>query len=313
MTEFSMLFPGQGSQAVGMLGDLSERFDEVEETVRQAGSVLDLDLWGLMRNGPEADLSRTEITQPALLAAGVAVWRCWEESGGTLPTMMAGHSLGEYTALVCAGALDFEEAVALVADRGRFMQAAVPEGEGAMAAILGLEDDRIEAICRESAGELVVAPANINSPGQVVLAGHRQAVERACTACQEAGARRAMPLPVSVPSHCELMAPAARDLQARLEKVTIRPPEIPVLHNVDTGQRSEPDAIRQALVDQLVSPVLWSRIVVEMKNLGIEHMAECGPGRVLCGLNRRIDRTLSCVGLDAPDKLEATAMEWSET
>ncbi len=312
MTEFAMLFPGQGSQSVGMLAELSERNAEVKACFQQAGKVLGIDLWKLACEGPEEELGKTEITQPALLAAGVAVWRSWQEAGGPMPAALAGHSLGEYTALVCAEALDFEEAVSLVADRGRFMQQAVPRGQGSMAAILGLDDELLAQICSKAAGDQVVAPANLNSPGQVVIAGHREAVERACEACQEAGARRAMILPVSVPSHCSLMEPAAGDLQERLESVNIRPPKLPVIHNVDVRQHPEADSIRKALTDQLVSPVQWTRTINHMKNQGLEHMAECGPGRVLCGLNRRIDRTLTCISLETPERLEDTALEWND-
>lgn len=312
MTEFAMLFPGQGSQSVGMLSALAEAFPAVQETFSEGSEVLGLDLWELVSQGPESRLGKTELTQPALLAAGVAVWRCWKEAGGGNPEFMAGHSLGEYTALVCAEALTYRDAIGLVADRGRFMQAAVPEGQGAMAAILGLDDGVIEELCQSLAGEQVVSPANFNSPGQVVIAGHAEAVSKVSDACQEAGARRVMALAVSVPSHCALMKPAARDLQARLEQVNIRPPAIPVIHNVDVAARSEPDAIRAALADQLVAPVRWTQTVLDIQSRGVEQMAECGPGRVLSGLCRRIERGLTCKPLETPDGLKETALEWSQ-
>lgn len=313
MSEFSMLFPGQGSQTVGMLSSLAERHGCVRETFDQAGSVLELDLWQRVSEGPEAALNRTEVTQPALLAGAVAVWRVWQDLGGPEPARLAGHSLGEYSALVVAGAIDFEAAVALVAERGRQMQAAVAEGEGSMAAILGLEDEVVAAICREVAEDQVVVPANYNSPGQIVIAGNSAAVERALHKCREAGARRALVLPVSVPSHCPLMAPAAEAMREVLERTEIRAPRIPVVHNHDVTSHDEPAAIRNALVEQLTGPVRWTESVRTICDAGIMNLAECGPGRVLCGLGRRIERAANWVGLEDPDTLEETLRNWKES
>lgn len=313
MSEFSMLFPGQGSQTVGMLAGLAERHERVRETFDQAAAVLDFDLWHLVSQGPEAELNRTELTQPALLAAGVAVWRVWQDLGGPEPTRVAGHSLGEYSALVAAGAIDFGAAVALVAERGRQMQAAVAEGAGSMAAILGLEDEVVAAICREVAEDQVVVPANYNSPGQIVIAGDSAAVERALHKCREAGARRAMVLPVSVPSHCPLMAPAAEAMREVLERTDIRAPRISVVHNHDVASHDDPAAIRNALVEQLTGPVRWTESVRTICDAGIMNLAECGPGRVLCGLGRRIERAANWVGLEDPDTLEETLRNWKES
>ncbi|NEZ03992.1 ACP S-malonyltransferase [Wenzhouxiangella sp. XN201] len=313
MSEFSMLFPGQGSQSVGMLADLAERHGRVRETFDQAGQVLGIDLWQLVSKGPEAELNRTEVTQPALLAAAVAVWRVWQDLGGPRPARLAGHSLGEYSALVAAEAIDFETAVGLVAERGRQMQAAVAEGEGAMAAILGLEDEVVAAICREVAEDQVVVPANYNSPGQIVIAGDSAAVERALHKCREAGARRALVLPVSVPSHCPLMTPAAEAMRELLERTEIRAPSIPVVHNHDVASHDDPAAIRKVLVAQLTGPVRWTESVRAICDAGIMNLAECGPGRVLCGLGRRIERAANWAGLEDPDTLDETIRNWKET
>src|SRR5690606_7356678 len=253
----AIVFPGQGSQSVGMLQELAAAFPSVRQTFAEASEALGYDLWNLVQNGPAEELNRTDITQPAMLAAGVAVWRVWQEQGGPVPAVMAGHSLGEYTALVCAGALEFAPAVRLVAERGRFMQEAVPAGEGAMAAVLGLDDDTVRSACARAAGEEVVEAVNLNAPGQVVIAGHKAAVERALEELKAAGARRAVPLPVSVPSHCALMRPAADKLADYLQQVEIKPARIPVLHNVDVQMSSDPVAIRERLVQQLYSPVHW--------------------------------------------------------
>ncbi|ROR32633.1 ACP S-malonyltransferase [Inmirania thermothiophila] len=301
----AFLFPGQGSQAVGMLGGLAAAHREVRETFDEASEALGLDLWRLVSEGPEAELNRTVNTQPAMLAAGVAVWRVWLAQGGPRPAWMAGHSLGEYTALVCAGALDLADAVGLVAERGRLMQEAVPEGEGAMAAILGLEAEAVAEICRRAARDQVVAPANLNAPDQVVVAGQREAVERAVAAAREAGARRAVTLPVSVPSHCALMRPAAEALAARLAEVEIRPPAIPVVHNADVCVHGEPQAIREALARQLYSPVRWVETVQRLVREGVDMAVECGPGKVLAGLVRRIERGLPVHPIGEPAGLEA--------
>ena len=284
------VFPGQGSQSIGMLQELSLVFPQVIETYAEASTVLGYDLWRLVQDGPEADLNRTERTQPAMLAAGVAVWRVWRAQGGPLPTVMAGHSLGEYTALVCSEALNFTAAIALVADRGRYMQEAVPEGEGAMAAILGLDNAQVIVACTTAAEGEVVTAVNFNAPGQVVVAGNRRAVIRAVEAAKELGAKRAIVLPVSVPSHCALMTSAAQHLRVRLETVPIVPPKVAVINNVDVADPTEPGAIRDALVRQLYYPVRWVECVRAMANRGILTLVEAGPGKVLAGLNKRIEK-----------------------
>jgi [acyl-carrier-protein] S-malonyltransferase len=313
MTDFAMLFPGQGSQSVGMLAALAERHARVRETFEEAGEVLGTDLWQLVGKGPEEELNRTEITQPAVLAGAVAVWRVWRDLGGPQPARMAGHSLGEYSALVAAGALEFRTAVALVAERGRQMQAAVPEGVGAMAAILGLDDEVVAAICREVAEDQVVVPANHNSPGQIVIAGHAAAVERALHKCSEAGARRAVKLPVSVPSHSPLMEPAADAMREILADTEIGRPDVPVIHNCDVANHEDADAIREALVRQLTSPVRWTESVRAICEAGIMELAECGPGKVLCGLGRRIERQAKWIALESPDTLEETISAYKES
>ncbi|CAK0740270.1 (acyl-carrier-protein) S-malonyltransferase [Gammaproteobacteria bacterium] len=284
------VFPGQGSQSVGMLQELAAAFPQVTETYAEASMVLGYDLWRLVQDGPETDLNRTERTQPAMLAAGVAVWRVWRAQGGPLPTVMAGHSLGEYTALVCSGALDFASAIALVADRGRYMQEAVPEGEGAMAAILGLDDAQVATACTTAAEGEIVAAVNFNAPGQVVVAGSRLAVVRAVEAAKGLGAKRAIVLPVSVPSHCALMISAAQRLRERLEMVSIALPRIPVINNVDVAAPTQPVAIRDALVRQLHYPVRWVECVRAMASRGALTLIEAGPGKVLAGLNKRIEK-----------------------
>lgn len=313
MTEFAMLFPGQGSQSVGMLSELAEHRDEIRDTYREAGDVLDIDLWRLVSEGPEEELNRTELTQPAILAGGVGVWRAWTRLGGAAPARLAGHSLGEYTALVVAGALEFADAVKLVAERGRRMQDAVPGGAGAMAAVLGLEDEVVEAICREVAEDQVVVPANYNSPGQIVIAGHAAAIERALHKCSEAGARRAVRLPVSVPSHSPLMQPAAEAMRGILADTTISRPAIEVIHNADVAPHAEPEAIRDALLRQLTHPVRWTETVRGICKAGIMDLMECGPGRVLCGLGRRIDRQARWLGLEKPETLEEAADKWRKS
>ena len=300
----AFVFPGQGSQAVGMLAELAAAFDTVEATFAQASEVLGYDLWQLVQQGPAEQLNATHKTQPAMLAAGVAVWRVWQAAGGEMPVLMAGHSLGEYTALVCAGALEFADAVALVADRGRFMQQAVPEGEGAMAAILGLEDEQVAAICEQAAHGEVLEAVNFNSPGQVVIAGQATAVARAVEAAKAAGAKRALVLPVSVPSHCALMKPAAERLAERLAGVNIAAPSITVLHNADVAAYSEPEQIRDALVRQLHSPVRWVETIRALAGEGVAAVIECGPGKVLAGLNKRIERKMPVFPVFDPASLD---------
>ncbi|WP_145520559.1 ACP S-malonyltransferase [Yersinia mollaretii] len=292
MSKFAMVFPGQGSQSLGMLADLAAQFPIVEATFSEASSVLGYDLWQLVQQGPAEELNKTWQTQPALLTASVAIWRVWQHQGGKLPTMMAGHSLGEYSALVCAGVLDFKQAVSLVELRGRLMQEAVPEGTGAMYAIIGLDNESIAKACEESAQGQVVSPVNFNSPGQVVIAGNKEAVERAGAACKAAGAKRALPLPVSVPSHCALMKPAADKLAEALENIEFQAPLFPIVNNVDVKTEVSPEAIRSALVRQLYNPVRWTESVEFIAAEGVELLLEVGPGKVLTGLTKRIVDTL---------------------
>lgn len=302
---FAMVFPGQGSQSVGMLAELIDAAPEARAVFAEANEALGYDLAELVRHGPAEELNRTERTQPALLAAGVAVWRAWQARGGARPDLLAGHSLGEYTALVCAGALGFADALRLVEFRGRAMQQAVPAGQGAMAAILGLEDAEVIAACEAAAQGEVVSAVNFNSPGQVVIAGHKTAVDRAVELCKEKGAKRAVPLPVSVPSHCALMKPAAERMAERLAQVEIRAPVVPVLHNVDVAAHAEPQAIRAALVAQLHSPVRWVETVQALQARGVAALVEAGPGKVLAGLNRRIARDMQALPVYDPDTLDA--------
>lgn len=305
MTQFAFVFPGQGSQTVGMVSEIAADYPVVEETFAEASAALGYDLWALTRQGPAEELNKTWRTQPALLTASVALYRVWQQQGGKVPVLMAGHSLGEYSALVCAGVIPFADAVRLVELRGKFMQEAVPEGTGAMSAIIGLDDAAIAKACEESAQGQVVSPVNFNSPGQVVIAGNKDAVERAGAACKAAGARRALPLPVSVPSHCALMRPAADKLVAELTKITFSAPMIPVVNNVDVKCETSPEAIRDALVRQLYSPVQWTKSVEFMASQGAEHLYEVGPGNVLTGLAKRIVDTLTASAINEPAALSA--------
>ncbi|WP_332706034.1 ACP S-malonyltransferase [Plesiomonas shigelloides] len=309
MTTFAMVFPGQGSQSVGMLADLAQQFPIVEQTFAEASAVLGYDLWALVQQGPAEELNKTWQTQPALLTASVAIWRVWQEKNGVMPVVMAGHSLGEYSALVCAGVMDFKDAVRLVELRGKLMQEAVPEGTGAMAAIIGLDNDSIAKACAESAEGQVVAPVNFNSPGQVVIAGNKEAVERAGAACKAAGAKRALPLPVSVPSHCALMKPAADKLAVALQEITFNAPRIPVINNVDVAAESDADAIRSALVRQLYSPVRWTETVESMSAQGVAHLLEMGPGKVLTGLTKRIVDSMTAAAVNDVASLTAALGE----
>lgn len=282
----AFVFPGQGSQAVGMLADFADEA-VVRETFAEASAAIDLDLWALCQNGPDTELNATTNTQPALLAASVALWRLWQVRGGARPAVLAGHSLGEYSALVAAEALDLASATQLVRLRGAAMQDAVPAGAGAMAVVLNADEAVVNQACAEAAGTDVVSAANFNSAGQIVIAGHADAVERAKAALMARGIKRVMPLPVSVPSHCALMRPAAEQLAAKLADVSISTPTIPVLHNVDAQPRQDADAIRQALVEQLYMPVRWVDCMAAMASRGVTRIAECGPGRVLVGLCKR--------------------------
>ena len=304
----AFVFPGQGSQSVGMLSDLAEDFPIVADIFAEASTKLGYDLLTLCLNGPEEQLNQTEYTQPALLTASYAIWRIWQEQGGLRPEFMAGHSLGEYTALVCAGVLDFTDAVGLMAERGRFMQEAVPRGAGSMAAISGLDDATVIDVCARAAQDEVVSAANFNFPGQVVIAGTAKAVERACTLAKEAGARRVTPLTVSVPSHCRLMAPAADRLRRRFDEITFTPAVIPVVQNSDALTRTDPGEIKQALVLQLHQSVMWSKCIAEIQQHGITRIIECGPGKVLSGLIRRIDKNISCTGISDTESLNAALL-----
>jgi [acyl-carrier-protein] S-malonyltransferase len=291
----AFVFPGQGSQSVSMLAELSESFPQVQQTFAEASDALGYDLWALVQNGPEAELNQTDKTQPAMLAAGIAVWRCWVSVSNDKPAYLAGHSLGEYTALVAAGALDFKTAIKLVEKRGQFMQQAVPAGEGAMAAILGLDDETVKAVCQQASDAGIVEAVNFNSPGQVVIAGSKSAVDKAVLIATEKGAKRALLLPVSVPSHCALMRPAAEKLSAELESVSIQTPLIPVIHNTSVTATSDPDQIRQLLAQQLYNPVRWVETVEWFAAQDVEILVECGPGKVLAGLTKRIDKSLQAL------------------
>ena len=298
---FAFVFPGQGSQSVGMMSALAATEPLVRETFAEASDALGYDLWKLCQEGPDDLLGTTERTQPAMLAAGVATWRVWRKHGGALPASMAGHSLGEYSALVAAEALDFRAAAALVQFRGQAMQSAVPAGQGAMAAILGSADADVEAACSEAAQGEVVQPANFNSPGQIVIAGHASAVDRAIEILKAKGAKRAIKLPVSVPSHTTLMAPAATKLADRLQQIEIRSPVVRDIYTVDVRKHGDAAGIREALVQQLVKPVRWTESIQAMIGNGVKIVVECGPGRVLTGLNRRIDKNKEALMLAIED------------
>ncbi len=298
------VFPGQGSQSVGMLKDLAGSYPAVSDTYAEASEALGYDLWALCQQGPSAALDQTEKTQPALLVAGVAVWRVWCAEGGVRPAWLAGHSLGEYTALVCAGALRFSDAVTLVADRGRYMQEAVPPGAGKMAAILGLRDELVAEVCAGASAAEIVACANFNAPGQVVIAGDAAAVEAAVQRSKDLGARRAVVLAVSAPSHCALMRPAALRLRERLAAVSMRAPAIPVVHNADVGCYDDPREIARLLVEQLSSPVRWVEIVRRLSREGMGALVECGPGRVLAALCKRIEPGLPIFTTETQKDLE---------
>ncbi|BCV53653.1 ACP S-malonyltransferase [Shewanella algae] len=305
MENFAFVFPGQGSQAVGMLADLAEGYPVVTETFREASEVLGYDLWQLVQQGPAETLNETDKTQPALLSASVALYRAWQAAGKAAPNVMAGHSLGEYSALVCAGVLKFTDAVKLVELRGQLMQQAVPAGTGAMFAIIGLDNDAIAKACEDSAEGAVVSPVNYNSPGQVVIAGEKAAVERAAAACKAAGAKMAVDLPVSVPSHCALMKPAADKLASALGNIEFSQPQIPVINNADVAQPQAAADIRDALVRQLYSPVRWTETVEAMAAMGVTELYEVGPGKVLTGLCKRINKSLTAKAVNDAASLAA--------
>ena len=307
----AFIFPGQGSQSVGMLAELAVAHPEVQTTFEEASQGAGLDLWNLAANGPEDQLNRTENTQPALLAASVAVWRVWQKLGGAQPSQLSGHSLGEYSALVCANALSLHDAASLVAERGRLMQAAVPAGVGAMAAILGGDDAQIAAVCEEVAQGQVVSPANFNSPGQLVIAGDAEAVDRALSRLAELGVKKAIKLAVSVPSHCMLMRVAADRLGKRMASISWQLPSIPVVQNADAKTYATVDDIRTALQRQLYLPVRWTQCVQALASGGATRLAECGPGKVLTGLIKRIDKTLEARAIGAPADIAAAVAEWA--
>jgi len=299
----AFVFPGQGSQSVGMLADLAVSYPEVKHTFERASDALGKDLWSIVSGGSEEDLNQTHNTQPAMLAAGVAVWNVWCKHSDVRPAWMAGHSLGEYTALVCSDAISFEDGIRLVAARGALMQEAVPSGVGAMAAILGLDDHQVVKVCADAAENEIVSAVNFNSPGQVVIAGNVAAVERAIIAAKEAGAKRAVLLPVSVPSHCSLMETAAKKLDEQLQHIVIDTPKMTLIHNVDVASHSAPEVIRNALKEQLYKPVRWADSIKFMHDQGVTCFVECGPGKVLIGLNKRIAKDAEHLSIYNPETL----------
>jgi [acyl-carrier-protein] S-malonyltransferase len=306
MSKQAWVFPGQGSQTLGMLKELANEYSIIQETFAQASEALGYDLWDVVQND-EQKLNQTHVTQPALLAASYAIYKLLLEKEQIQPTYFAGHSLGEYSALVCAGVIGFADAVKLVEARGQFMQQAVPIGTGAMFAIIGLDDKKVVASCLQAKAETneVVAAVNFNSPGQVVIAGNKKAALVAANLCKEQGAKRALPLAVSVPSHCELMKPAADKLAILLKNIQFNTPEIPVINNVDVAYPTEPNIIKQALVEQLYSPVRWTETVTKLADLKVEALLEVGPGKVLSGLTKRIDKRLSCVAINTVESINS--------
>lgn len=302
----AVVFPGQGSQSIGMLDALAERFPEVKETFAQASKVVKRDLWKMVHSGPQEQIDSTQNTQPIMLTAGVAIWRVWHNNGGCSPMLLAGHSLGEYTALVCAEAMPFADAVALVQERAQLMQEAVPIGQGAMAAILGLEDAQVIDVCRKASNASggIVEAVNFNSPGQVVVAGQTESVRKALSLASDAGAKRSVELPVSVPSHSSLMKDAAQALAKKLTAIKMTQPAIPVVHNVDARPHPDLPSLRNALVRQLHSPVLWSQTVQYLAEQGVTTVMEFGPGKVLTGINKRVEKTLQVVCVQDPASME---------
>tara|TARA_R110001592_G_scaffold171117_3_gene409215 strand:+ start:63482 stop:64432 length:951 start_codon:yes stop_codon:yes gene_type:complete len=305
----AFVFPGQGSQKIGMLSELAEKYQTITDTFAEASEVLGYDLWDLVQNGTQEDITLTERTQPLLLTASVSVWRVWQQEGGVQPVLMAGHSLGEWSALVCAGVVAFKDAVRLVRNRGAYMQEAVPKGEGAMAAIIGLDDEAIKSICVDACQGEEVAAVNFNSPGQVVIAGNASAVDRAIEGCKEAGAKRALPLPVSAPFHTNLMQPAADRLAAEIIATEFSAPNTLVVHNVHANTESDPEKIKQLMIDQICSPVLWVDCVNTLRTNGIETIVECGAGKVLSGLCKRIESSLVTLATEDVASLEKALIE----
>ena len=310
--QLAFVFPGQGSQSVGMLADLAELHPVVRETFVEASDGAGVDLWALSQGGPEDMLNRTEYTQPALLAAGVAVWRLWQQQGGAQPSVLAGHSLGEYAALVAAGALTLQDGAHMVRLRGQLMQDAAPAGTGAMAAVLGAEDALVLEVCKEASGVEIVVPANYNSPGQIVIGGHAAAVDRALVSLAERGVRKAVKLAVSVPSHTPLMREAANRLSEALAGVRWHEPALPVVQNVDAEIHDSVQAIRDALVRQLYLPVQWTGCVQALAERGVSRIAECGPGKVLAGLVKRIDKAIDARSIGAPGEFATALEEWNK-
>lgn len=306
----AFVFPGQGSQSVGMLAELSELHPVVAETFREASDGAGVDLWTLSQSGPEEQLNRTEFTQPALLAAGVATWRAWQQAGGDMPAVLAGHSLGEYAALVAAGALSLHDAAHLVRIRGQLMQGAAPPGTGAMAAVLGAEDAVVEEVCKAAAQGDVLVPANYNSPGQIVIGGDAAAVDRALAMLSEKGVRKAVKLAVSVPSHTPLMREAANRLTETMAGLAWSEPTIPVVQNVDAEVHDGVQSIRDALVRQLYLPVQWTGCVQALASRGVQRVAECGPGKVLTGLCKRIDKALDARAIGTVGDFSSALEEW---
>lgn len=311
MIKTAFLFPGQGSQSVGMMSALADEFSLVEATFKEASTVLGYDLWSMVVNGPPEALNKTEVTQPAMLVSGIATWRIWQELGGAQPDYLAGHSLGEYSALVAAGVMPFKDAVAIVAERGRLMQQATPAGIGAMAAVLGLDDQALRNICTRVAGDEIVACANFNAPGQVVISGAKDAVATAGEMAREAGARRVLPLPVSVPSHCLLMKPAAAKLRELLLNIHFSDGSLPVIQNADVSSYADAEQVREALARQLWQPVRWTETIESLLDSGVSRFVECGPGKVLAGLNRRISKQSTVFALTGRAAFEA-AMQVEE-
>ncbi len=306
MSQLAFVFPGQGAQKVGMLAEAAAEFAEIQETFQQASDALGYDLWALAQNGPQEELNLTEVTQPLLLTSSIALWRVWTARGGSLPAYMAGHSLGEYSALVASDVVSFEDAVALVRNRGRYMQEAVPVGHGAMSAVIGLDDEAIVATCQELSTEgAVVEAVNFNTPGQVVIAGHEQAVQQAGDALKSSGAKRVMPLPVSAPFHTSLMQPAAEKLADDIAAIAFSAPRIPIVHNVCASPEQDPAKIKSLMIDQTASPVLWTGCVGYILAQGVADFVECGPGKALTGMVKKIDRDAAASGIEAPSSLLA--------
>jgi [acyl-carrier-protein] S-malonyltransferase len=305
MTNLAFVFPGQGSQKIGMLAELAEQNPIIEKTFSEASEVLGYDMWDLIQQGAQEDINLTQRTQPILLTCSVAIWRLWNEKLGATPSQMAGHSLGEWSALVCANVINFADGLRIVEARGKYMQQAVPVGQGAMAAIIGLDDQAILDACAEAGDLGVVDAVNFNAPGQVVIAGSNDAVERAMDICKAAGAKRALPLPVSAPFHTSLMKPAADNLAEMVNAVSFRAPEVPIMHNVHARNEQDPEAIKALMLEQIYSPVKWVDCVKQLKEGGVSTLVECGPGKVLSGLVKRIDRDLISVATETVADFDA--------